>query len=193
MRNRHLFSFCLGCVAIVAVNGCAATIKRPQAPVAKTQLEVLFEQNFAGFQPPSPQRADEGGVSHEFVHTTFAEVWDGALVLLMQRGIIVHASKATGVIVAVNTNQTTTREEGAFVLPSWQDTTLPLVLHIQEKEPTEVRVSINWLEELGRTSDAPPRHVVRITQGSKQLQAKSFFDLLATQIFARHKASYLFG
>ena len=94
MGRRILLFFALSLMAFIFF-GCA-----PQR--VKTELDQYFDNNFEGLQVPDAAEIKSTGESKTFPHTSFDKVWDSSIIVLMQEGIIVRASKDTGIILTIS-------------------------------------------------------------------------------------------
>ncbi|MBI4707976.1 MAG: hypothetical protein HY761_08640 [Candidatus Omnitrophica bacterium] len=92
-KRRIILLFALGFVGVLFF-GCAPT-------VGKTELDQHFDNNFEGLIVPDVTEIKSVGKSKSFPYTSFDNVWDSAIKVLMQEGIIVRASKNTGIIVTI--------------------------------------------------------------------------------------------
>ncbi len=145
--------------------GCAST-----STVAKPPWEQLFESGFDGLAVPETGEIHVRGTHRSFPHTTSGTVWDAAMVVLMQQGLIVRSSKPSGVFIIV--------------------TTPPLAVAIEPSEP--VLVSVKSLEHLygGDTATTVPPAGAG---GTPRPNVEAFFDLLTTQVYVGEKWRYLSG
>jgi hypothetical protein len=189
MVARHLSGGLMILVLIGAVGGCVTT---PELLPRQMRLESLFAEDFKGYQLPEPARVKQDGFSREYVQTSFDEVWNSAILVLIQRGIIVRASKDAGIIVRFDrlprlmfAKEVT---ESYFLLAAG----LPWVVLIEERGPQQVVVYAGWLEELYQSVDQPEMPLIRITSPTKKRLADVFFDLLAVQNFGKQQWQYLF-
>lgn len=148
-----LFVFC----------GCAA-------PVIRTELDHLYEKNFDGFGVPEIIDIKKGGENKGFPYTTFDEVWDSAIIVLMQRGIIVNSSKDSGIITVI--------------------TTPPISIFVERGEV--ITIYLKWMDNLYRRSDKPGLATDKFDSYDKTKMANAFFDKLSTQVYAKEKWKYLY-
>ena len=95
LRKKFLFIL-LSFMAILFL-GCAS-----KKNIIKTELEQYFDKEFAGLQVPDAGEIRRSGESRSFPYTSFDIVWDSAVIVLMQEGIIARASKDTGIILTIS-------------------------------------------------------------------------------------------
>lgn len=142
---------------------CAPTI-------VKTELDQLFEKNFESLKIPEVTMIKSKGINKSFPYVTFDKVWDSTMKVLIQQGIIVRASKDTGVVIAI--------------------TTPPLAMFVERGEV--ITVHLNWMEDLYKRLDKPELVTAVFMPDDKEKMAKTFFDKLATQVYAEEKWKYLY-
>lgn len=159
MIRRTLILFTLLCLFVFF--GCAP-------PIIKTELDVLFEKNFEGFESPEVTYIKKG-VSRNFPYATYDQVWDATILVMIQQGIIVRSSKDDGIIVTV--------------------TTPPLAIFVERGEV--VTVYLNWMTHLYRRIDKPEVVTVAFELNEAQKIAETFFGKLATQLYAAEKWKWL--
>jgi len=145
----------------------------------KSELDKLFEKNFEGLKIPDPATIKNDSESKSFPYATLDQAWDAGIIVLMQQGVIVRASKENGIIVIIIGPHT--------------------VKVLMEKELAAVKVYLNWMEESGGEftsaasfSDYIPGHV-NYGQNAKKTTTENFFGKLATQIYSGEKWKYLYG
>lgn len=136
----------------------------------KTELDKLFENNFEGLSLPAVTEIKERGISKRFPYATFDKVWDSVITVLIQQGIIVRISKATGTIVTV--------------------TDPPLIVFVERAEPTTVY--LYCMCSLYRAVDSPKEVTPNMSPDFQKQTAKAFLDRLATQVYADDKWKYLY-
>ena len=152
---------------LCAFFGCAPRI-------VKSELDQLFEKNFEGFAGPEVSWIKQG-VSQNFPHATYDQVWDAAILQLIQQGIIVRLSMNDGVIVAVSRP--------------------PLAIYVERGEI--VTAYLNWMSHLDylpvryRKANDPNRVFPVYTPENMRRMAETFFGKLATQLYASRKWGYL--
>lgn len=87
-------------LATLTISGCA------RVPI-KTQLDLLFERSFKDVRVPEIDqiknlaKTNAFGLTSSFPHTTYDEVWNAALIVSVQQGVVVRASKSVGTMVIV--------------------------------------------------------------------------------------------
>jgi len=94
---RKIFLFFLLSFMAILFWGCAS-----KKNMIKTGLERYFDKDFEGLQVPDAGEIRRLGESRSFPHTSFDMVWDSAIIVLMQEGIIARASKDTGIILTIS-------------------------------------------------------------------------------------------
>lgn len=72
-------------LAIVCMAGCAQPIK-----------QVAVDQTLEGFSVPSSAHIKQSGLNRTFTRTSYDEVWDSLIIVMMQEDRIFYASKKTG-------------------------------------------------------------------------------------------------
>ena len=144
-------------------SGCAT-------PVVKSELDQLYEKNFEGFGMPEITEIRNERISKSFPYTTFDEVWDAVILVLMQHGAIAHAAKDNGVVAVI--------------------TTPPMVVFVEKGDT--VTVYLRWMDKLYRRLDKPALATVKFDSYIKRKFADNVFDTLSTQIYAKGKWKYLF-
>lgn len=130
--------------------------------VVKTKLDQLFEKNFEGLEVPEANEIKNDDVKEGFPYTTFDKVWDSSIIVLMQRGIIVRASRESGTILTI--------------------TSPPLAIFVEKGDVITV-----YLKRMYNLYEREHSMVENI-----QI-ARTFFDKLATQVYAGQKWKYLYG
>jgi hypothetical protein len=138
---------------------------------AKTELDLLYESNFEGLSVPTAAEIKRQGEEKQFPHTTLDEVWDSAILVLMQRGVIARSQRDSLVVVSI-------------AAP-------PAAIFMEEDEG--VRVYIYWMQHLYRQVGKPDKMVVEFTPERTQEMTQALFDRLATQVYSGQKWKYLQG
>jgi hypothetical protein len=154
------------CLLVVGslIVGCAG-------PRVRTELDRLYATDFKAFEPPSVGTIKDEGQSKDFPETSFDRVWESALVVLMQKKLVVRGSKESGVIVSM--------------------TSPPIAVLVEHGDP--VAVHATWLVYLYRDPKRPGKGVhLPGSELGKQKMAERFFDELSTQVYAESKWPYLF-
>jgi len=146
------------------ITGCAGTVAE------KTKLDKLFETDFAGFNLPDAAWIKQGK-NKEFPYTTFDRVWDSAMLVFMQQGIMVRASKEQGVIAAITQG--------------------PLAVYIEKGEV--VNVYLNCMDDLYRNAEKSNKLNKQKSTGCPDILNNSarYFDKLSTQVYEKEKCKYL--
>ena len=109
--------------------------------------------------------------SKSYPYATFDEVWDSAIIVLMQQDIIVHSSKDSGVIATV-------------MRP-------PVVVLLEEGKDTIV-VYLYWMDYVYKSLDEPQKMTVAFEEYELKKKSYDLFDKLSTQIYAGKKWKYLY-
>jgi len=137
--------------------------------VIKTELDQLFEKDFEGLTIPEINKIKEEGMNKSFPYASFDKVWDSAITILIQEGIVVRVSKDTGTIITI--------------------TNPPLAVCVDRGDV--VNVYLDYMYNLYKEAGNPKAVASEGTQDLKEKRAKSFFDKLATQLYAEEKWKYL--
>jgi hypothetical protein len=166
-KKTILFSYLLGFLLICACATGQQTVK--------PDLDKFFEKKLQSIAIPPPEQLKQAALSNNYPHITYDEVWDSAIKILMQNGIIIKTSKKTGMIVAISDMVTMGPEERAR----------------QEqfgmfKPITPLSNTIYLLVE-----DYPNNKAVTVFLKSDKPISKTFFDRLSTQVYAGKKWNYL--
>jgi len=171
MKNRlfvliFLFAWsCAGCASTGAIESSQPSIDD------KTRLHYYFENDFAGFEPPTAERIMKDGYQKDFPEVTLAEVWDAVVLVLMQQGIMMHVSKDSGILVCV----------------------LQVPMGIYVPSEGEPRVYAVILEELYDPLDDSPKVLAKFKPDAQETITKAFFDSLVTEVYAGRKWEYLYS
>ncbi len=161
-----------------------------QKYLPQTVLAELFARDFRDFAPPE-MTAARGGISRDYTHADFDRAWSSSLLLLMQRGLIVHADRSTGLIVAFAYPPTPEYRRTDSKTRYFLDTGLPHVVLIEALDSGDVRVTVSWMEELFREAERPDFIVIGVSHRARRRLAGSFFRTLAVELFSDRKWSYL--
>lgn len=140
----------------------------PKTVNTKTEICRLFETDFGGFTVPEIDKIKQGE-GKSFPYTEFDEVWDSAIIVLMQQGIVLRSSKDSGIIVAIGS--------------------LPLSIFVERGE--RVHVYINVMEDLYKRLDDPEKIALEFSPDRLDKIYTNFFAKLATQVYAGKKWKYL--
>ena len=154
-----LFSIFLGC-----------TSNKPKGKIIRTELDVLFAENFYSLKVPDNRWIKERSVSRSFPEATFEQVWDSAIIVFLQKGIVAHADKDKGTIVIIYA--------------------LPFMIFVEKNDI--INVYLKWMDYLYRGYDEPEILTIKFKRYKKKAMAKDFLDQLATQIYSQEKWKYLY-
>ena len=167
---------------------------------ADTEIHQLFAKDCKGFVVPDPATIKSANVSRNYPYTTLGQVWDAAVILLMQESIIVHAERSQ------NSGLLATFTGPAFInttvnmpnigLQKWvQNVTYarpPLVVLLEEgTEGTSVY--FYWMQGLYENVNEPKMTLVEFPQDLLEKESKKLFDKLSTQIYVGEKWKYLYS
>lgn len=153
------------------------------------KLDQLFDNNFDGFQLPRPNRIQWESISREYPNVNFDDVWRGVLLLAIQEGVIVRASKEAGIIVTLIAPPLGKSKGEQFYFTS----SFPMVVLIERKQERIIVVYANWLDELYQWIGKSEALVAgEIKHEDKEKFAKRFLDNLETQVSFKYKWKYLF-
>lgn len=159
-----VFSLLIFC--LIWILGCG-----PEMVTVRTTTRVyqFYEDDFTGFTVPEIDEIKKGE-SRVFPYTEFDDVWNSAIIVLMQQGIILRSSKEAGIIV---------------VMGSW-----PLSIFVERGEP--VKVYINLMEDLYRRMDHPEKMLLKFKPSNYKEILDTFLDTLAIEVYANNKWKYLY-
>lgn len=163
MFYRNLFIH-LSFIFIFLSSGLA----KDPANTIKTETERLFDKYIEGILSPVPTKIRELGGKMEIPHTSFDVVWDSAIIVLMQQGIIFHSSKDTGIIVT---------------------TEKPLLVVRVEKGNIITAYALRY--SYGKNDEGKEVPVPQNKPAYEDLY-KTFFHKLSTQVYAGEKWEYLY-
>jgi len=148
----------------IVLAGCG-----PKVIKTKTAVYQLFEKDFQGFALPEIDEIKEGAGRGTFRYTEFDQVWDSAIIVLMQQGVVLKASKEAGIIVGMG---------------EW-----PLGILVERSDP--VNVHIRLITNLYKRLDDPKKTAFDFQPDNLAKIHRSFYDKLATQVYAGQKWKYL--
>jgi len=158
-------------ISMIFIFLCGFFACRSRMPeVAVSELDKLFANDFRDLRIPEVVKIKKMGEKKNFPYVNFNKVWESIILVLMQQGIIVKASKEEGIITAI--------------------TVPPLTVFIEENNNI-VTVYLYWMEELCRRIDKPQEILIKLTPEIKEQMTENFFGQLATQVYASQKWKYL--
>jgi hypothetical protein len=172
-------------VVLLIAMGCA-----PTPIVYRTNLDALFDDRLHGFTVPQVARIKVGSEARVYQGVDKNAVLDAALVVLMQSGVIAHASRAEGIAVRLDVFPPIIGPPGATTVLQWQHIGSPMVVLV-DSEPSGVRLYANWLEELYGRTDQPNIAAIGLKPRNKEVMADRFFDRVAVQLFQAANATKL--
>jgi|SRR3990172_994764 len=140
----------------------------PKTVTTTTKMYQLFNTDFRGFAVPEISEIKQGQ-GKSFSYAEFDEVWDSAIIVLIQQGILVRSSKNSGTIAAIGT--------------------VPLSVVIQRGRLVNVYVKV--MDDLYKTLDNPDKAVWEFDPNQLEAIYTDFFSKLATQVYAGKKWRYL--
>jgi len=158
----------VGLISFLFLCGLSACAVKKEVVVSK--LDELFANDFRDIKIPEIDKIKKVGMKKSFPYVNFDKVWESAILVLMQQGIIVKASKEEGIITAI--------------------TVPPLTVFIEENDNI-VTVYLYWMEELCRRIDKPQEILIKLTPEIKKQMTENFFGQLATQVYVSQKWKYL--
>ncbi len=160
--------------------------------IVRTELDRLYEKGFAGLDIPEVEKIRAEGKNKSFDYATFDEVWDSAVIVLMQVGFIVRTSKDTGIIVVVPPQRIKTEKHTWGATNYYNVGLLPLLdpvaLFVEEGE--RITVYFRFIENLNRRVDKPEEKVG--FAADEKMIAEAFWEMLAVQVYAGQKWKYLY-
>lgn len=148
----------------------------PMAKAAvKTELDLLFENNFEGINVPEVNDIKAWGVNRLFPYASFDQVWDSTVNILMQQEIIAWMSKDKGTIIVVRNYP-------------------PSAIFVDRNEPINVYLFFMWnlYNVVGDRKAVSPLTVNKANQSKLKANQGNFFDKLATQLYTDEKWKYLY-
>ncbi len=150
----------------------------------RIEQDRLFESSFAGFEAPPASVLRESSHSRVFANVPYESLWRATLRVLTQRGILVHASWETGLIVCVSpTPRVKGRQEDQkprkFIRSGF-----PSAVLLERSETGETVAYGDWILDLYRRADAPERFAIGITEEAKEAMAALFFESLEVEALA---------
>lgn len=163
---RKILVLALPFIGLASFFSCVPTAKK-----VSTRLDQLFERDFDGLSLPGADEIKSESTSKRYPHATFDEVWDSAIIVLMQQGVIVQAVRNSGLITTTMT---------------------PPVVVFLEKEEEAILVYLYWMDDLYRSVDEPERRSVRFEEYELRRMSDDLFDKLSTQLYAGKKWKYLY-
>jgi hypothetical protein len=166
------YDLCFLFLAVLTISGCA------RVPI-KTHLDLLFERSFKDVRVPEIDqiknlaKANTFGLTSSFPHTTYDEVWNAALIVSMQQGVVVRASKSSGTMVIVPVRMLTP----------------PFVLFLEGNG--RVDLYLCWMDSLYTRVDKPDQLAFVFPDTIKNKMGTDYLDKLSTQVYSGKKWQYL--
>lgn len=156
---------------IVLFPGCVTP--RPLSPQPGI-MAALYEAGFKDFMLADPDAvvAAKGGAK-DFPYASFDEVWDAAIRVVMQQGVILCSNKAQGII--------------AFATPLYVQ--YVLIVASPKDDSQIVHVHLARTREMLETGQVTFPGAIKLSA----YEDKNFMDSLATQVYSGTKWRYLTG
>jgi len=157
----------------MVILGC---VQKPKQGNFNTGIDYLLKNNFKGIEHVNIDWIKKESESKSYPYASFDQVWDSTIIILIQKGIIVKASKDKGIIVTI--------------------TNPPSAILVEKNDI--VTVYLKWIEDLYRqfnpSQDISYKsdRIEIVKEMVKKEKAKSFLDNLATQIYAGEKWKYVY-
>ena len=133
-----------------------------------SKIYHLYQEDFKDFPIPNTYKL-KNGVKKKIPYASFDEVWDAAVLVLMQKGIILQTSKKLGVIV---------------IMGDW-----PLAIFVEKTEPIIIYMDI--LEDLYKAIDYSESIKLRYKPPYYKQILKEILNRIAVQVYVTHKWKYL--
>lgn len=189
MENKRLCRklFFLSIFSFILTLFCSCSTK---FNFTKTEIDQLFEIDFSSLDVPEISSIKTEGESRQYPYATFGEVWDSAIIVLMQKGIIARSLKDSGIIVSIPPQQIKVEPKPFRRLRYHSFGEPPLVVFIEKGEI--VTVYLKWLENLYQPLDKSEKVVVGLTMKDKEKMADILLGKLATQLYVGQKWKYLY-
>lgn len=173
---KKIILFLVSFFALTVLAGCAS-IK----PQIKTELDLLFEKNFTALDTPSVSKIKEYASVKSYPHATFDQVWDAAIIMLIQQGVMARSSKDSGIIIAI------TQPPSAWFI----DKSVTINVYVAwlgdfytKKLYKLTNEDYMYMAQHGSFDKMP---MMRRIKGKEQL-----LDKLSTQIYAGQKWKYIY-
>jgi len=181
--------------------GCMPKIDESNWVAAETGVHQLYAKDCKGFVVPDAAAIKSANVSIRYSQATLDQVWDAAVILLMQESIIIHAEKTQrSGLLATFTGPlflNTTVNMPNIGLQKWvQNVTYarpPLVVLLEEEGTERVSVYLYWMQNLYDNVNEPKIRLVEFPQDLVEREGKELFDKLSTQVYATEKWKYLYS
>jgi hypothetical protein len=132
-------------------------------------LSLLFEKNFEGLEFPDVNKIKEHGELRSFPYTTFDDVWDAAIIVLMQQGIIIREKKDLGIIIITATPI--------------------LTIYVEKGEVVKIYASVCGIN---KKSDRPEEFLFTLNPSKAFNIEDELLHKLSTQVYAGEKWKYLY-
>jgi len=149
------------------IYGCYSS-KSIESVSVTSKIYHLYQKDFKDFPIPNTYEL-KNGVKKKIPYANFDEVWDAAILVLMQNGIILQTSKELGIIV---------------IIGDW-----PLAVFVEKSEP--ITVYMNILEDLYTAIDYSKNIKLRYKPPYYKQILKEILDKIAVQVYVTHKWKYL--
>jgi len=180
--------------------GCIPKMDESTWIGAETGVHQLFVKDCQGLVVPDVATIKSANVSRSYPYATFDQVWDAAVIVLMQESIIVRAerSQQSGLL-AMFTGppfvSTTVRMPNIGLQKFVQNVTYarPQLVALLEGGTEDVTVYLYWMQGLYENQTGPKMMVVEFPKDRLENESKVLFDKLATQIYTRQKWKYLYA
>ena len=181
--------------------GCMPKIDESNWVAAETGVHQLYAKDCKGFVVPDAAAIKSANVSIRYSQAMLDQVWDAAVILLMQESIIIHAEKTQrSGLLATFTGPlflNTTVNMPNIGLQKWvQNVTYarpPLVVLLEEEGTERVSVYLYWMQNLYDNVNEPKIRLVEFPQDLVEREGKELFDKLSTQVYATEKWKYLYS
>lgn len=139
-------------------------------------LKILFEKRFEELTIPVETDIKKTKMKREYLHTNFEELWDAAIVILVQKVLIVHASKNSRTLIAVNPAKPP----------------IPFTIYIEEKDNMFI-LYFYPMRNLYETKNAKAENVISIEADKEKELAEFLFDRIATELYIATKIGEIGG
>lgn len=180
--------------------GCMPKIDESNWLAAETGVHQLFAKDCEGFAVPDAATIKSANVSKNYPYVTFDQVWDAAVIVLMQESIIIHAerSQKSGILATFTGPPfvSTTVNMPKMGLTKWVNNVTyarPPLVALLEWGTEDVTVYLYWMQGLYENQTGSKMMVVEFSKDCLENESKVLFDKLSTQIYARQKWNYLYA
>jgi len=184
----------------VLLLGCMPTIDESKWVGAETGVHQLFAKDCQDFVVPDAATIKSANVSKSYPYATLDQVWDAAVILLMQESIIVHAerSQKSGLLATftgppfISATVDMPHIGSKKLVRNFTYSRPPLVALLEESTNV-VAVYLYWMQGLYESQTEPRKVIVEFPEDILEKEGKELFDRLSTQIYARQKWNYLYS